>query len=96
MRVKEESEKAGLKLNIKKTKITESGLISSIQSLSRVCLFVAPWTTCSTPGLPVFHQLPEFTQTHFHRVGDATQPSHPLSSPSPPTFNLSQHQGIFK
>ena len=46
----------------------------------------------STPGLPVHHQLPEFTQTHVHRVGDAIQPSHPLSSPSPPTFNLSQHQ----
>ena len=46
---------------------------------------------CSTPGLPVHHQLPEFPQTHLHRVDDATQPSHPLSSPSP-TFNLSQHQ----
>ena len=45
---------------------------------------------CSTPGLPVHHQLPEFTQTHVHRVGDAIQPSHPLS-PSPPAFNLSQH-----
>ena len=45
----------------------------------------------STPGLPVHHQLPEFTQTHVHRVGDAIQPSHPLSSPSPPAFNLSQH-----
>ena len=50
---------------------------------------------CSTPGLPVHHQLPEFTQTHVHRAGDAIQPSHPLSSPSPPTFNLSQHQGLF-
>ena len=48
----------------------------------------------STPGLPVHHQLPEFTQTHVHWVGDAIQPSHPLSSPSP-TFNLSQHQGLF-
>ena len=48
----------------------------------------------STPGLPVHHQLLEFTQTHVHRVGDAIQPSHPLSSPSPPTFNLSQHQGL--
>ena len=47
---------------------------------------------CSTPGLPVHHQLPEFTQTHVHRVGDAIQPSHPLSSPSLPTFDLSQHQ----
>ena len=50
----------------------------------------------STPGLPVHHQLPEFTQTHVHRVGDAIQPSHPLSSPSPPAFNLSQHQGLFQ
>ena len=47
---------------------------------------------CSTPGLPVHHQLLEFTQTHVHRVGDAIQPSHPLLSPSPPAFNLSQHQ----
>ena len=46
----------------------------------------------SMPGLPVHHQLPEFTQTHVHWVSDAIQPSHPLSSPSPPTFNLSQHQ----
>ena len=51
---------------------------------------------CSTPGLPVHHQLLEFTQTHVHRVGDAIQPSHPLSSPSPPTFNLSQHQGLLQ
>ena len=48
------------------------------------------------PGLPVHHQLPELTQTHDLWVGDAIQPSHPLSSPSPPTFNLSQHQGLFK
>ena len=50
----------------------------------------------STPGLPVHHQLPEFTQTHVHRICDVIQPSHPLSSPSPPAFNLSQHQGLFK
>ena len=49
-----------------------------------------------TPGLPVHHQLLEFTHIHVHRVGDAIQTSHPLSSPSPPTFNLSQHQGLFK
>ena len=47
----------------------------------------------SPPGLPVYHQLKEFTQTHVHRVGNAIQPSHPLSSSSPPAFNLSQHQG---
>ena len=51
---------------------------------------------CSTPGLPVHHQLPEFTQIHVHRVSDAIQPSHLLSSPSPPAFNLSQYQGLFK
>ena len=50
---------------------------------------------CSTAGFPVHHQLPEPTQTHVHRVGDAIQPSHPLSSPSP-AFNLSQHQGLFQ
>ena len=56
------------------------------------------WDTMnpSTPGLPVHHQLPEFTQTHVHWVGDAIQPSQPLSSPSPPAFNLSQHQGLFQ
>ena len=50
---------------------------------------------CSTAGFPVHDQLPEFTQTLVHRVGDATQPSHPLSSPSPPAFNLSQDQDRF-
>ena len=49
---------------------------------------------CSTPGFPVHHQLPEPTQTHVHHVSDAIQPSHPLSSPSPPAFNLSQQQGL--
>ena len=51
---------------------------------------------CSTPGFPVHHQLLEFNQTHVHQVGDAIQPSHPLSSPSPPALNLSQHQAIFQ
>ena len=50
----------------------------------------------STPGLPIHHQLPEFTQTHVHQVGDAIQPSHPLSSPSPPAPNPSQDQGLFQ
>ena len=50
----------------------------------------------STPGLPVHHQLPEFTQTHAHRVSDAIRPSHPLSSPTPPAPNPSQHQGLFQ
>ena len=51
---------------------------------------------CSMPGLPVHYHLPELTQTHVHWVGDAIQPSHPLSSPSPPAFNLSQQQGLFQ
>jgi len=51
---------------------------------------------CSTPGLPVHHQLPELTQTHVSWISDAIQPSHPLSSPSPPAPNLSQHQGLFQ
>ena len=51
---------------------------------------------CSTPGFPVHHQLPELAQTHVHRVSDAIQPSQPLSSPSPPAFNLAQHQGLFQ
>ena len=51
---------------------------------------------CSMPGLSVQHQLPKFTQTNVYSVSDAIQPSHPLSSPSPPAFNLSQHQGLFK
>ena len=67
---------------------------NSVQSLSHVRL--CDPMDCSTPGLPVHHQLPEFTQTHVHRVSYAIHPSHPLLSPSLPTFNLSQHQGLFK
>ena len=51
---------------------------------------------CSTPGFPDHHRLPELAQTHVHQVDDAIQPSHPLSTPSPPAFNLSQHQGLFQ
>ena len=65
---------------------------SSVQPLSRVWLFSTPWIA----GFPVHHQLPEFTQTHVHWVSDAIQPSHPLSSPSPPAPNPSQHQGLFQ
>ena len=66
------------------------------QDLSQFSLTLCDPTDCSTPGLPVHHQLPELTQTHVHRVGDAVQPSHPLPSPSPPAFNLSQHAGLFQ
>ena len=68
--------------------------ISSVQSLSRVRL-CDPMDS-SMPGLPVHHQLLEFTQSHVHWVGDAIQPSHPLSTPYSPTFSLSQHQGLFQ
>ena len=70
------------------------GWFSSIQSLSRVQFFVTP--VCSMPGFLVHHQLPELAQTHVHWVGDAIQPSHLLSSPSPPAVNLPQHQGLFQ
>ena len=64
-------------------------------SVTQSCPTLCDPMDCSTPGLPVHHQLPEFTQTHVHWVGDAIQPSHPLSSPSP-AFNLSQHQSLFQ
>ena len=71
---------------------------SSVQFISVVqsCLTLCDPMNCSTPRLPVHHQLPEFTQTHVHRVSDAIQSSHPLLSPSPHAFNLSQHQSLFK
>ena len=65
-------------------------------SVTQSCLTLCDPMDYSTPGLLVHHQLLEFTQTHVHWVGDAIQPSHPLSSPSPPTFNLFQHQGLFQ
>ena len=71
-------------------------LISSVQFSGQSCPTLCDPMNFSTPGLPVHHQLPEFTQTHIHRVSDAVQPSHPLSSPSPPAPNPSQHQSLFQ
>ena len=65
-------------------------------SVTQLCPTLCDPMSHSTPGLLVHHQLPESTQTHVHCVGDAIQPSHPLSSPSPPALNLSQHQGLLK
>ena len=65
-------------------------------SVAQSCLTLCDPMNHRTRGLPVHHQLPESTQTHVHWVSDAIQPSHPLSSPSPPALNLSQHQGLFK
>ena len=67
-----------------------------IRSVAQSCPTLCNPMNRSTPGLPVHHQLPEFTQTHVHRVGDAIQPSHGLSSPSPPAPNPSQHQSLFQ
>ena len=73
-------------------------LISSVQfsSFTQSCPTLCNPMNHSMSGLPVHHQLPEFTQTHVHWIGDAIQPSYPLSSPSPPALNLSQHQSLFK
>ena len=63
-------------------------------SVTQSCLTLCDPMNCRTPDLPVHHQIPEFTQTHVHQVGYAIQPSHPLSSPSPPAPNPSQHQSL--
>ena len=79
-------------------KILEKVYEVSVQfsSVVQSCLTLCDPMNRSTPGLPVHHRLLEFTQTHIHRVGDAFQPSHPLSSPSPPAPNPSQHQSLFQ
>ena len=69
---------------------------SSVELSAQLCLTICDHMDCGTPGFPVHHQLPEFNQTHVHQGEDAIQPSQPLSSPSPPAFNLSQHQGLFQ
>ena len=72
------------------------GMDLMFSSVTQSCLTLCDPMNHSTPGLPVHHQLPESTQTHVHWVGDTIQPSHPLSSPSPPAPNPSQHEGLFK
>ena len=69
---------------------------AQFSSVAQLCPIPCDPMNCSTPGLPVHHRLPEFTQTHVHRVDDAIQLSHPLSSPSPPAHNPSQHQSLFQ
>ena len=80
------------------TKVKEALVSCSLQfsSVAQLCPTLCNSMDHSTPGLPLHHHLLEFTQIHVHWVGDAIRPSHPLSSPFPPTFNLSQNQGIFK
>ena len=78
--------------------LSHDNIIELVQfsSVAQLCPTLCDPMNRSMPGLPVHHQLPEFTQTHVHRVGDAIQPSHPLSSPSPPALNSSQHQSLFQ
>ena len=78
--------------------LTDPDWTDSVQfgSVVQLCPTLCDPLDCSTPGLPVHHQLQKRTQTHVHQVGDAIQPSHPLSTPSPPALNLSQHQGLFQ
>ena len=80
----------------KEPEMTERLSTASVGSAAHPCASVCDPTDHSTTGLPVHHQLPETAQTHVHRVSDAIQSSHPLTSPSPPAFNLSQHQGFFQ
>ena len=89
---------------LKRQKITNKNVrrvkqlyvVDQFSSVTQLCPTLCDPMDCSTPGLPVHHQLLQFTQTHVHWVGDTIQPSHPLSSPSLSTFNLFQHQGLFK
>ena len=77
-------------------KTPQSLQFSSVSSVAQSCPTLCDSMNHSMPGLPVHHQLPEFTQTHVHWVGDAIQPSHPLSSPSPPAPSPYQHQSLFQ
>ena len=72
------------------------GNLVQFSSIAQLCLTLCDPVDCSMPGFSVHHQLPKPAQTHAHQVGHVIQPSHPLLSPSPPTFNLSQHQGLFQ
>ena len=93
-KVKETSQKSSV-VNFLSRVLTHLGRLQ-FSSVAQSCPTLCDPMNHSTSGLPVHHQLPEFTQTHVHRVGDAIQPSPPLLSPSPPAPNPSQHQGLFQ
>ena len=88
--VNQEVSKAGFK----RFKLIQNSF--QFSSVAQSCPTLCDPMDCNTPGFSVHHQLLEFVQTHVHQVSDAIQPSHPLLSPSPPIFNLSQHQGLFQ
>ena len=88
--------KEDIQMAHKHMKRCSTSLIIQFSSVTQSCLTLCDPLNHSTPGLPVHHQILEFTQTHVHRVGDAIQPSHPLLSPSPPAPNPSQHQSLFQ
>ena len=99
IRIKDLMKMRGLKINKTMYNSTDyflNPLSDQIRSVAQSCPTLWDPMNCSTPDLPVHHQLPEFTQTHVHPVSDAIQPSHPLSSPSPPAPNPSQHQSLFQ
>ena len=85
---------AGGKVQFLVGKLRSCKLWHQFHLVTQSCLTLCDPMDCSTPGLPVHRQLPEFTQTHVYWIGDAIQPSHPRSSPSPPAFSLSQNQGL--
>ena len=74
--------------------LTQTGIVRTYNSFAQSCLTLCDLMDCSTPGLPIHHQLLELAHTHVHQLGDAIQTSHPLSSLSPPAFSLSQHQTL--
>ena len=76
--------------------LTSPALAAQFNSVAQLCPTLCDPIDCSMPGFLVYHQIQELAQIHVHWVGDAIQPFHPLSSPSPPAFNLSQHQGLFQ
>ena len=83
-------------LTLAKNKVYFKKMYLQFSSVTQSCPNLCDPMNHSTPGLPVHHHLPEFIQTHVHRVRDAIQPSHPLSRPSPPALNPSQHQSLFQ